>query len=98
MAPAASVGPSVPSVPQQSTAIPPSPSISSAADMANSWLRPPLPSAPSFMVTVVSPPEIRQAGAARGSPVARISRPMALCMRAISRVSPSMVEESTRGE
>src|SRR5579872_684660 len=43
IAPAASVGPSVPSVPPLSTTVAGSPAISMAAASTNSWLRPPRP-------------------------------------------------------
>ncbi len=45
IAPAASVGPSVPSVPAASATMPSTPSSSSAAASAHSWQRPPLPAA-----------------------------------------------------
>ena len=57
LAPAASVGPSVPSVPAESSVISFSPAISSAKARASSWFLPPLPVP--FTVTVVSPPERR---------------------------------------
>src|SRR5262249_62349682 len=69
--PAAFVGPSVPSVPPLSTTIPFRPSISRAAARANSWFRPPKP-APRI-VTVVSPPEIIQAGERTGLELDRTS-------------------------
>src|ERR1017187_6198754 len=60
MAPAASVGPSVPSVPALKTTTRGMPAMSKAAARVNSWLRPPRPSP--LMVTVVSPPVTMQAG------------------------------------
>ena len=50
------------------------------------------------MVTVVSPPERTQAGARRGRPVATISFAIAACTPATSRVSPSILVESTTGD
>jgi hypothetical protein len=95
MAPAASVGPSVPSVPPLSTTTPSLPARSMAAASTNSWFLPPSP--PPRRVTVVSPPEIRHTGGLAGRPDARISRAIAACIRATSRVSPSMRVESTSG-
>jgi hypothetical protein len=69
-APAASVGPSVPSVPAASTASPSPAEMSSAAASASSWQRPPRP-APRT-VTVVSPAAIRQLPG--GMPRARMTR------------------------
>ncbi|MBF0319037.1 MAG: hypothetical protein HQL01_04440 [Nitrospirae bacterium] len=56
IAPAASVGPSVPSVPALSRVIAGLPSISAANLRARSMFRPPLPEPVTVMV--VSPPEI----------------------------------------
>ena len=95
MAPAASVGPSVPSVPPLSTTTSLLPARSMAAASTNSWFLPPSPLPRS--VTVVSPPEIRHSGGFRGRPVARTSRAMAACIRATSRASPSITVESTTG-
>ena len=47
------------------------------------------------MVTVVSPPVMMQTGGLKGWPVRATSRAMAACMRAISRVSPSISLDST---
>ncbi len=60
IAPAASVGPSVPSVPSAMTHVLGRPAISNAAEAANSWARPPFPRP--VTVTVVSPPAITQHG------------------------------------
>ena len=66
MPPAASVGPSEPSVARATTSVARSPAMASAAERAISWLRPALP--PPRTVTVVSPPRMRQAGGAEGPP------------------------------
>ena len=61
MAPAASVGPSRPSVPAANSAMPAGARASArAAASASSWQRPPSPGGASPSVTVVSPPQIRQ--------------------------------------
>ena len=61
MAPAASVGPSRPSVPAASSdTAPGAPARARAAESASSWQRPPRPGAVSPSVTVVSPPQMRQ--------------------------------------
>ena len=89
-APAASVGPSSPSVPPLSTTtfrIPSGPSFASIAS-TNSWFRPPFPVAlPSE--TVVSPPIRMHAGGASGWPRSRMFRTMPAAAVATSRVSPS---------
>ena len=92
IAPAASVGPSVPSVPAARTTTSSSPSMASAAARANSWQRPPLPLP--LTVTVVSPPAIRQAGGAIGLLPALISRAVLTSLPAASRASPSRARVS----
>jgi hypothetical protein len=59
-APAASVGPSIPSVPQKRPKICPCPIISIEKERVSSVFLPPFP--PPVTVVVVSPPKIRQAG------------------------------------
>ena len=70
IAPAASVGPSPPSVPPLRTTIFFLSAISMAAARTNSWFRPPSPLPVIF--TVVSPPESMQAGGGMGMPVFRL--------------------------
>ncbi len=93
-APAASVGPSVPSVPALRMEMRGSPSMDMAAARASSWFRPPFPRP--RMVTVVSPPARMHAGAGTGSPDWRISFPIAVIPSAISRASPWIKDVRTR--
>ncbi len=92
-APAASVGPSVPSVARNAIRISSQLAKESAAASAISWFRPPLPSP--CKVTVVSPPRTRQAGCERARSVACIvsprTRPLArpAITLATSQASPS---------
>ncbi len=77
MPPAASVGPSLPSVPPlRITTLSGKSDILMAAARQNSWFLPPFPFP--LMVTVVSPPDIMQHGGATGLPVLIISSAIAV--------------------
>ncbi len=85
-APAASVGPSIPSVPAERRKTPSSPSNSRAAPSANSWLGPPRPSP--FTLTVVSPPARRQTGSPPESSSTVVRRACRPSSRPTSLASP----------
>ena len=87
--PAASVGPSRPSVPAASSATPAAgASRTRAAASASSWDRPPSPAPRSLIVTVVSPPRIRQRAAARVAIVRRACEQLAAMRSPAAAASP----------